>query len=185
MLKDIKFRVTILALVLFSCVTSKKTNTASSDLLNNIVAEKSFDIKLQFAQPRTTSSYNKVANAGLLPPGSSAGQVNITGNTSYFKVKNDSVFAHLPYFGERFMGSGYGNGDGSIEFEGIAKNIEIINNKTGSYNMNFSINDKKNTTENYNVFVKLYNNQNASIIINSSQRSGIRYSGNLKSNHKK
>lgn len=177
-------RFVVVTLILISCGTSSK-KIASSEALNKIITENSFEVKLRSAQPRLTNSYAEVVNSGLLPPGSNAGQIIITGDGNYFRKQKDSVFAYLPFFGERQMGGGYGNVNGGIEFKGAPEDLEMIANNRGGYDINFSINDKNYHTENYKVYIKLHNNLNASIVISSSQRTGIRYSGKVKSYYKK
>src|SRR5690606_34557078 len=124
MKKYIKFIVPVLFIIFISCGSTPKTNSTDNWILNNLIAEQSFEIESRWAQPMTTNAYNQAVN-GLLPPGSTAGQINLVGNTNYLRMDKDSISAYLPYFGERQMGGNYGGTNGGIEFEGVPKNLKI------------------------------------------------------------
>src|SRR5690606_7693517 len=110
-------------------------------------------------------------------PGSTAGQINLVGNTNYLRMDKDSISAYLPYFGERQMGGNYGGTNGGIEFEGVPKNLKITPTDKNGYNISFSINDKENNPENYRVYIQIFHDLNANMVISSSQRLSIRYRG--------
>lgn len=174
-----KYIVGVVFLIQINCMSQKKEAPQSNQLLNKLITEKVFEIESQWALPMTTSAYSQVANSGLLPPGSSAGRVSIIGGSNYFRMQKDSVFAYLPYFGERQMGGGYGSNNGGIQFEGIPKKLEITVNKKGGYNIKFSIDDKENITETYKVYIKVSNNLNTNMSISSNQRLSIKYRGRI------
>lgn len=165
-----------LSFLFISCVSSKKTESTDNWILNNLISEQSFEIESRWAQPMTTGAYTRAIN-GLLPPGSSAGQINLIGNTNFLKMEKDSVSAYLPYFGERQLGGNYGGSNGGIEFEGVPKDLEITPTDKKGYHIRFSIEDKENNSENYNVYIQVFRDMNANMIISSSQRLSIRYRG--------
>lgn len=143
--------------------------------LDRMVDNKAFRIESDWAQPLLTNSMARIG--GLLPPGSTAGRINLIGNSNYLQMEGDSVAAYLPYYGERQAGGGYG-ANGAIQFNGIPKGLEINKDtKTQGYRMNFDISEKG---ENYKVTVQLYPNLKSHITINSSQRFFIRYDGKVK-----
>ena len=104
--------------------------------------------------------------------------IDISNITNYLKIKNDSVMAYLPFYGERRFGGAYNNTAG-IEFEGIPNDFQINKGKKGSYEIRFSIDDKNTNTENYRVYIKLLPDMSSTININSSGRSSIQYRGNI------
>lgn len=176
MKKYIKFVVPVFFIVFISCGSSKKTGSTDTWILNKLITEQAFEIESRWAQPMATGAYSQAVN-GLLPPGSTAGQINLIGNTNYLKMEKDSLSAYLPYFGERQMGGNYGATKGGIEFKGIPEDLEITSTDKSGYNIRFSINDKENKSENYKVYIQVYPDLNANVVINSSQRLSIRYRG--------
>ncbi len=168
----------VLVSVLGSCSTSSKTvvPTAESRALDKMVEARAFTIESDWAQPMLTNSMSSIANSGLLPPGSNAGQISLIGNNNYFKMEGDTVAAYLPYYGERHAGGGY-NANTAIEFKGIPKDLKIIkNDKSQSYQMSFDIRED---TETYNVTVVLLPNLRSRIKVSSTQRLFISYEGRV------
>ena len=94
-------------------------------------------------------------------------------------MKGDTITAHLPYYGERYMGGGYNN-KLAIEFDDIPDRKEITwNEKKQRAEMRFSI-QQKDDNENYNIFIMIFSNNTTRIDINSSERSFITYEGYIK-----
>lgn len=162
---------------ILSCGTSREVSTEDLARLDTIIKNQYFEVQAQWAMPLATNALNQLANAGLFRPGDNASQINLQGNSNYFKFEGDTVSADLPYYGERQMGGSYNRNTG-IEFKGVPKDLKITNDsEKNRYNINFTINDE---TENYQVSLTLYPNLNALIYVNSSQRNSINYRGNLK-----
>ena len=172
------FLVSILAGLMLSCGSSSKISDGKSKQLDDLVSSKHFEILSDRAFPLATSSLNSISNAGLLPPGSSAGQISLIGNSNYLKVLGDSVAVYLPYYGERQMGGGYDSDGAGIEFEGIPTDVEITKDKDKQrYDIRFKMKDD---SENFNVTITLFPDLTSMINVNSSQRFPIRYSGAVK-----
>ncbi|WP_430966795.1 DUF4251 domain-containing protein [Spongiimicrobium sp. 2-473A-2-J] len=169
----------VCSLLLWTCGSSEKTTARyfqDTKALDELVAQQAFKISADWAQPMATNSLNQLANAGLLPPGSTINRINLVGEANYLKVEGDTVSAYLPYFGERQMSGGY-NADQGITFKGVPKNFEITKNeKKQRYVMRFQINNK---TETYQVNAELFPNLSSTISVNSSQRFVIRYDGQV------
>lgn len=165
--------------VLFSCASSKNTTQAEIDNLNALIESKTFEIEAEWAEPMVTNTMAQIANAGLLPIGSNAGNINLTGNSNFFRMKGDTVAAYLPYFGERQAGGAYGGRDIGIEFEGVPEDLVISEDKENSHKISFKIKDKNTTTENYNVIVRVYPSLSSTIYVNSTQKNSIRYRGKV------
>ncbi len=171
------FVVSILAGLMLSCGSSSKISDGKSKQLDDLVSSKHFQIISDMAFPLATSSLNSISNAGLLPPGSSAGQISLIGNSNYLKVMGDSVAIYLPYFGERQMGGGYNNDGPGIKFEGVPQDMEITKDEEKQQtNIRFKTKDG---SETFNIDVSLFPNLNSMIKVNSSQRFPIRYSGQV------
>ncbi|RLK02393.1 DUF4251 domain-containing protein [Tenacibaculum discolor] len=165
--------------VLFSCASSKNVTQAEIDNLNALIESKTFEIEAEWAEPMVTNAMAQIANAGLLPIGSNAGNINLVGNSNFFKMKKDTVAAYLPYFGERQAGGSYGGTDIGIEFEGVPKDLVVSEDKENSYKISFKIKDKNTITENYNVIVRVYPSLSSTIYVNSTQKNSIRYRGKV------
>ncbi|WP_299010206.1 DUF4251 domain-containing protein [uncultured Tenacibaculum sp.] len=168
--------------VLLSCASSKNVTQAEIDNLKALIESKTFEIESEWAEPQATFAMTQIANAGMLPSGSSAGNINLIGNANFFKMKNDTVAAYLPYFGERQAGGSYGGTDIGIEFEGVPKDLVVSEDKENSYKISFKIKDKNTTTESYNVIVRVYPSLSSTIYVNSTQKNSIRYRGKLLKN---
>lgn len=163
---------------MLSCGSSSKISDSNSKLLDDLVSSQHFEIVSDRAFPLATASLNSISNAGLLPPGSSAAQINLIGNSNYLKVIGDSVAIYLPYYGERQMGGGYNNNGAGIQFKGTPPEMEITRDDVKKrYDIRFKAKDE---SENFNVNITLFPNLTSMISVNSSQRFPIRYSGVVK-----
>ena len=167
----------ILLTLLHSCGSTKNSlDTKATENFTNLIKDRSFEFTADWANPMATQGLNAISNAGLLPPGSNAGSIQINGTANLLKVKGDSVMANLPYYGERRFGGGYGSNTG-IEFEGIPKNYtEDYDTDKQQYNISFLM-DKK--MENYNVNIFVFPNKTATVTVTSNQRNTIRYQGHV------
>ncbi|UII75796.1 DUF4251 domain-containing protein [Flagellimonas sp. HMM57] len=170
-----KYRFFLLSFMLVGCASQQKNTVEEIEKLDKLIAKKSFEIRPRWARPLVSNSLNSIANAGLLPLGSTANQIDLMGTSSHFRILGDSVMAKLPYFGERQMGAAYNSTNGGIQFSGIPKNLKIKKQDSGKgYKIDFQIN---NNTETYNVSVNLHPNLQSRINVNSSHRNMISYSG--------
>lgn len=165
-----------LTILLLGCAASQKTyetNTA----LDEMMSQKYFEIKVNFAQPTVTQAMSQVAQSGLLAPGNTINQIDLNGSNYFLRIQGDSVSANLAYYGERQMGGGYTN-DTGIVFKGVPENIEIVKDEVKqNYTIKFSINDK---TENFMVNATAGTNLTSTINITSSHRNRIGYTGDVK-----
>lgn len=169
----------LLMMVITSCSSSKSVVTeAQNKTLDSIIQKQEFSITSNWAQPQVTNAMNQLANVGLIPSGSSAGNIDISGITNYLKMEQDSVKAKLPFFGERHFGGGYNNSVG-IEFEGIPSNLQIKKGKKSEYTMQFNIRDTHSSSETYQVYITIWPNLNSDITVTSAQRNPMRYQGKV------
>ncbi|PKA96390.1 uncharacterized protein DUF4251 [Flavobacteriaceae bacterium MAR_2009_75] len=177
----IVYGIALLLVVLCSnCSPALKSAAKSNSFsgIDSLIVAKNFIFNADKALPMMTSSMQSVVNSNLFPPGTSGSQINISGNGSFLKVTNDSVFADLPYFGERQMGGGYNNEDSGIKFKGIADSWEETkDSKRGRYEFNFKI---RNKIEIFQVYISVFKSGSASVQVTSSQRFPIRYGGVIK-----
>lgn len=142
-----------------------------------MIYKKSIEIELERAKPLAPGAYNQVVNSGILPPGGNAKRISVTGDSNYLRILNDSVSAYLPYFEEHQMGGGYDNNGGAIQVDYVPEHMELTKTDEGGYEIRILINDKKNSIEDHEVFIQLFNDLDVNIFINSTEHTGIWYSG--------
>lgn len=175
-----RFLVVILSVVfLVSCGSSKSKATPEQlQKLNSLVQEKNFEISSDMAYPQATSAMNSLQNSGLIAPGSNANQISLIGNVNYLRIVGDSIYAELPYFGERRMNTGYNGSDSSISIENTLQDYSVVQNqKDQSYIINFQA---KTNTELLQFYIIIYPSFKTSMTVNGSTRVPINYTGLVK-----
>lgn len=174
----LKFGAYLFLLMSVACASSKdQTSPEAIAALDKMIADKQFEIDATWALPMASQGLNSIANAGLLPYGSNASRIDISGTGGYLRMVADSVKADLPFFGERRMGGYYNQNNTGIKFEGIPNDLSFSSNRKDSgKTMRFNITED---SENYQVIAELYPNGNARLTVSSSQRTNIWYQGNL------
>jgi hypothetical protein len=173
----IKYMLLFLLMVSLGCASNPKPKYSEAELesLNTAVTQKSFEVDARWARPMPDPALTSIANAGLVPQGSTVNRINITGTSSYLRVKNDSVVADLPYYGERQMGGTYNPIKGGVHFKGLAKDFSMEPTKKDSgVAVKFSVNEGP---ENYQVHIQLYPSGTSNISVVSSHRTPIWYDG--------
>lgn len=174
------FGVLLFLLLCTGCASGPRTqaNPAEMAALDHAVSDGEFEILASWAQPMPSQGLNSISNAGLLPPGSTAGRIDIAGTGGFLKMVGDSAIADLPFFGERHMGGGYSSEGSGIKFSGIPENYSMGPIKKGDgYTMQFNI---RNGQETFRVLAHILASRYASVSIASSHRSTIWYQGRLK-----
>lgn len=164
---------------MLGCRSSAFKNDASKiDHLHQLVADNSYEINADWAFPLMTQGLTSIADSGLFMPGSNANRIDLMGNFNFLKVIGDSVAVSLPYFGERRMGGGYGNNDIGINFSGIPDTYSIQwDEKKNRYQIKVEV---KQNTESLQFNISLFPSLKADINVNSTHRTSISYSGDIK-----
>lgn len=161
------------------CASGPRTSATPQEMaaLDRVISDGTFKIVAQWAQPMASRGLNSIANAGLLPRGSSAGRIDIAGSGGYFKMDGDRTEADLPYFGERHMGGGYEPDKAGIRFKGTPKDYSLGPIQKGDgYTMRFSINEGQET---FQVLAQIYATGHATVSVASTHRTTIWYQGRL------
>ena len=174
-----KFSFFFFLLFLVGCGSGKQMAPTAAQIegLNSLVSDKSFVINVISARPLATGTISRVANAGLLPQGSTVNRIDLTGSSSYLRVFKDSVSADLPYYGERQIAAPYNSNRTGIQFDGVPKDFEIVSNaRTSGYTVTFRIGDG---TEAFDVAAELFPDLSSTININSTHRTAIWYNGEV------
>ena len=108
-----------------------------------------------------------------LPQGGSS--VDLTGNTNFIKFRPEKIESYMPFFGRAYS-IDYGE-DGGIKFVGKPIEYTIVTRKGGK---GFEINATVPAShDNFKLTIFVSPDGNASLTINSNQRSAISYNGDI------
>lgn len=175
----LKISIAFSVLVLAACGGQKKISSPEElAKLDKFVNAKQFNLNARWANPLSTTTMNAISTSGLLPPGSSPNRIDIIGVASYLEFKNDSVFAQLPYYGERQFASTYNPADAGIQFEGVPEDLDFsFDEKKQEYNFKFDITNDQG--EGFNIVGTIFPNYRTVFYINSNERLTIGYSGTM------
>lgn len=170
---NFKFRYLFLVIsVLFFTACKSTVSIPELEALQKMVANNHFEFTAGSANPMPMANVRGLEN--LLPVGSNMANINLIGNSNYFRVNNDSISFELPYYGVRQIGGTYGS-DVGLKFEGIPeKTSTTFNKKKNRYSLKYIVKTKD---ENLNINLILFVNNKATLSINSSHRSNISYNG--------
>lgn len=159
----------------FGCKSASTPLTAEDQQrMDRIVSDRNFTMIARWAEPTPDASINAVASAGLLPPGSSPSGINLAGNTNHLKMKGDSVFIQLPYYGARQVVKAYGQADG-INYKGLANDLKVNKNTNRNYyDIDFTARDR---SETFVCSLRIYGGKRCLLTVQSNQRNQIRYDG--------
>lgn len=166
-------------LLILGCASAPRTQATAAQMasLDQTISDGQYTILATWAKPMPSQGLNSIANAGLLPPGSTSGRIDIAGSGGYLKMKGDSVMADLPYFGERHMGGGYDPDNAGVKFEGTPTDHSLGPIKKGDgYALRFNIKDGQET---FRVVAQIYASRLATISVASTHRRTIWYQGRL------
>ena len=114
----------VIALSIVGCGTAKEPTIEEQEAYNTLkafIAEKDFTILSDYARPQASSGLNSLQNSNILGNGNSVAGISLQGNPNYLKVTNDTISAHLPFYGERRIGSGF-RSNGAIDFNAQPNN---------------------------------------------------------------
>lgn len=166
---------------LFMCSCTSSKNAVTQEQLNtfeSLIASQNYSIISDFAYPQTTNATIQVLNSGILAPGNNASAIDLMGTSNFLRIKNDSVFSYLPFFGERRFAIEYGRNNGAIEMHGAISNYNVKAGKNNSKIISFTANTEGNI-ENFNVSITVYPNFKSELYVNGAARTFIRYDGLL------
>lgn len=141
----------------FACSSSKNLPENSSKVLQKLQS-KDFTIKVNYALPARGS------------------QIYLTSDYD-LKIKNDSAFAYLPYYGVAHVAP-YNSADGGIEFsEPMSDYTFTENKKKDGWKITFKV---KIRIYGADVYIDIYKNGSSFLTVNSFERESISFSGEMK-----
>eukprot|EP00746_Dinoflagellata_sp_MGD_P105105 gnl/MRDRNA2_/MRDRNA2_43698_c0_seq1.p1 gnl/MRDRNA2_/MRDRNA2_43698_c0~~gnl/MRDRNA2_/MRDRNA2_43698_c0_seq1.p1 ORF type:complete len:182 (-),score=2.21 gnl/MRDRNA2_/MRDRNA2_43698_c0_seq1:70-615(-) len=166
-------------LVLVGCKSTDPAITeAEAQRTKTLIDSKNYELDMSWATPLASNAMNQISNANLLPADSRTGRINLMGSSSYIRVKGDSLEVYLPYFGTHQIGHRPGDTNSAIQFVGEPDKYEAsYNEKKELTQIYFRMKER---TEQYDVNIRVFNNGNANVNVNSTHRNSISYTGKLK-----
>lgn len=105
--------------------------------------------------------------------------IDLTTNSNYFRLKNDSIHSEMPFFGRAYSGVAYGGG--GFDFKGPIKDYSIEKSKK-KYLIKANV---RGQSDSYSILLAVFFDGGASLSINSNNRSPINYTGNIEKLKKK
>lgn len=92
------------------------------------------------------------------------------------RVKNDSAFAYLPYFGVAYSAP-YNSSEGGIKFsEPMYDYVSVPNKKNNGWNIRFKVRSK---ISEVTILLEVFNNGSSSFMVTSYERDAIRFNGEM------
>lgn len=135
--------------------TKKEKKILQQQELKEVVNSKSYEVAVRMAHPQNGR--------------------NIPLTSSYtLKIKNDSVFSQLPYYGRAYS-IPYGGGKG-LMFESTTNNYEVKYSSKGVATIKFATRTDEDT---YNFYIHIYPGGSSTIKVNMVNRQAITFHGEL------
>lgn len=170
--------------MLAGCSSSKiftEQEQKAYENLQNLVASKNLEIVAHTAKPMMSNALTQVLNTNLLPPGNTAARINIIGTSNSLRIKGDTIQGYLPFYGEQFSGGNPGSNNQGISFKDVPKDYKVtMNDSKHSVDIIFKIKDEYRGNERYEIYITLFPNNTSTINVQSTTRSNIQFSGNVK-----
>ena len=105
------------------------------------------------------------------------GAIDLTTNPNYLKIKGDSVYCSMPFFGRAYNVTP--GEPGGFNFSGLYKNYKKeVNESKRRIDIKFQF---TNTSDNYQFNITISGEESATLIIQSNKRASISYWGRIES----
>lgn len=156
------YKVALLLFFMSSCSTIKTAPETISEVTRKIES-KDFTIVFNYANPMRMRPVYLTSEYDL-------------------RIKNDSVFAYLPYYGVAHVAT-FGGSDGGIKFSEPMKDFKISpNKKITGWDVRFKVKVKETQ---YDCYLNIFNNGSSMLTVNSYERDMISFNGEMKLDMKK
>lgn len=106
--------------------------------------------------------------------------INLTSNPNHVQFEPSMIKSEMPFFGRAFTGIGYGR-DAGLHFKGSPQEFNVIKGKK-AYQINVTV---KGDTDFYRLLLTVFFEGNATLSVNSNNRSSISYAGEIRPIEKK
>lgn len=170
---------------ILSCKTNSiaKSEAKAKDLavLDSFYNQDNYKIDVEVAYPFNTAATTQVANVLLRNTGNTANRIDVQGDGNFIKIKNDSVTAYLPFFGERRLNGGdYGGQNSGIQIEEPLRDLtKQIDTKKGKLELSFKAEQKGNGSDKYEIKIEIYPNNRVMVNVTPVYKTFMRYDGRL------
>lgn len=153
----VNFFTIVLLFFMLSCSSSKTTLEVRNEITQK-VESKNFTVNVNSANPQRMK------------------QVFLTSEYD-LRIKNDSAFAFLPYFGVAYIAD-YGSTDGGIKFAEPMTDYSVTpNKKSNGWDIRFKVKSKQTL---YDFYLNVFNNGTTMFTVSSFQRDAITFDGEVK-----
>lgn len=140
-----------------SCSSLKTSSETISEITRKVEA-KDFTVLVNYANPLRMQPVYLTSDYDL-------------------RIKNDSVFAYLPYFGVAHTAP-FNPSEGGIKFATVMTNYKITpHKKSNGWDITFRV---KTTGSVYDIRLDVFNTGSSTITVNSYERDAITFNGELK-----
>lgn len=161
----------ILIALLFSAVqVNAQTDKATTA---RILEAKNYLFAANSASPLNSSDMNRILNS---IPGSTGGNINLTGSSYDLAVTPDSLVAYLPYFGRSYTPKLGTADDSGIKFKSKKFSYKSVQRKKGTTLITIKTQDLK---SNYDLILTVTETGYASLSVNNNNQQPINFTGYL------
>lgn len=172
-----KFKYSLVSIVTLTFVVFSLTNALAQEKSKKQLKEEAKLEKQKQVQLLVDSKeFVFVANR-VIPQGGRT--INLTTNYT-LELHPDFIKCDLPFYGRAYSGVGYG-GDGGMQFEGKPTDYTVEKNKK-AYIIKVNVRGER---DSYSMMLSVYFEGSAYLTINSNNRSGISYDGDIEAFQKK
>ena len=161
-MKSRLYHAAIVMLVFVTSCSSLKTTPESIQEITRKVESKDYTVVVNYANPMRWK------------------QIYL--NSEYdLRIKNDSAFAYLPYFGVAYSAP-YGGGEGGIKFAEPLNGYAIKpNKKSDGWDIRFKV---KGLDDGFEISMNIFNTGSSMITVNSFNRDPITFTGEVEKEDK-
>lgn len=157
-----------------ACGSSRKLSEQDFLTFKNNLQENNIEVTFEWARPLGLGNVQGIDQ--LLINGSDPNNINLVGNTNFFRTKNDSLQIELPYYGSHQITAPVPGSNIGISFEGIpeTKTLEFNTEKQKAV-LKY---DFTTENDNYNMILTLFPRKTAFLSVTSDRKTAISYEGN-------
>jgi len=157
-LKTQIINICFMVLVIMASCSSSKTTPETISIITRKIESRDFTVQTNYANPMRMRPVYLTSEYDL-------------------RIKNDSAFAFLPYFGVAYIAP-YNSLEGGIKFAEPMTDYSITpNKKSNGWNIRFRVKTKEYI---YDLFLSVFNNGSTSFSVNTYQKDIINFQGEIK-----
>jgi len=157
-MKSLFMNIAFMTLVFMAACSGLKNDPEKSRELTQKIQNKDFTIVVNYADPMRGRHIYLTSEYDL-------------------RIKNDSAFAFLPYFGVAYSVP-YGGGEGGIKFAEPMTNYTMKpKKKADGWDIRFKVKAKE---DDYDISLNIFNNGSALLTVNSYNKDMISFNGEVK-----